>query len=102
MTKAEDFPTDESKTQEHFSAKEVCAIISACKKNGVASFNFRGLALTFGEQPKVTQGWGGRRATGSDDAAVEDEPDLDQLMVEDPEAYERILADQQQDYDEDV
>ncbi len=99
LSKAVDHLADEVNNQVHFSASEICDIIKSCKKHGVSSFKFNGLALTFGDQPKETAAWtnrGGSKRSDLESSEEGESPDLDQLMVEDPGAYERILAEQQE------
>lgn len=80
------------------SAKELCDIIRSCRKNGVSTFKFQGLALEFGDQSKIKDKAVVPKAV--EDDAGDYEPDLDQMMVEDPVAYEKFLSenmDEQED-----
>lgn len=72
------------------SAKEICDIIKTCQRHNVSSFKFHELALEFGEQPKKLAAVVNTPADEQDHS--DSEPDLDQMMVEDPSAYERFLS----------
>lgn len=89
---AEDKPT-----VYQLSAKDVCDIIKSCKKSGVTSFRFGELDLQFGDQPKPAKPGSSSSLAEKDDEQSEDNPDLDQLMVEDPAAYERYVASLEQE-----
>ena len=82
------------------SAKDICDIIKSCQRNGVSSFKFRELVLQFGDQPKRE-----RAAVGTsppvEDSPGDFEPDLDQMMVEDPVAYEKFLSEHMEKQEDD-
>lgn len=73
-------------------AKDICDIIKSCQRNGVSSFKFRELVLEFGDKPKQERAATGSTRTEEEDGPGDFEPDLDQMMVEDPVAYEKFLS----------
>lgn len=85
MTKDLTGPAEASLT-----AKDICDIIKSCKRNSVSSFKFRELVLMFGDNPKQERA--AVASTPGEDGPEDFEPDLDQMMVEDPVAYEKFLS----------
>lgn len=85
--------SDDSSDGGGISAKDLCAIIETAHKHKVSTLKFRGLALEFtpkaDRQKKVEQ----VVPAPGDDELPPSEEDLDQLMVEDPVAFEKWHAD---------
>lgn len=96
-------PAEEA-TDARLSAKGVCDIIRACHKHNVSSLKFEGLALEFGHNNRVANkeaaaAWDKSVVAESEQQDLQDRdydptqhPDFDQLMVENPVEFERMLA----------
>lgn len=99
------------RSTEGLKSKDICAIIKACKQAGVREFRYRGLELKFLEvdpphlaadqrQPEVgvqiierpTQTPEKIEMTTEDEEALR-EMRTQQLMMEDPSAFEQYIAD---------
>lgn len=87
-------------TEASLSAKDICDIIKSCQRNGVSSFKFRELVLQFGDTPRQERAAVAVTPASEDDSG-DYEPDLDQMMVEDPVAYEKFLSEHMEKQEED-
>lgn len=83
------------RTDAKLSAKDVCDIILACHTSNVSSLKFNELALEFGNHSKTEPDPVLEVAAKEAGDRVEPdyEPDLEQLMIDDPVAYEKYLTD---------
>lgn len=84
-------------------AKDVCRIITVCAKNGVSEFRLGDIHLVFGAvdqpsiQPRMVQTKPLETKSISDEAEAQDRLEatktyLDELLISDPLAYEKLLA----------
>jgi hypothetical protein len=76
----------------YVTGKEVCEIIAACKEAGVVSLKYGALELSFipVQNEQVTQYVGNTSAESF--VAPQREPTVEDLLIEDPMAYEKLFA----------
>lgn len=77
--------------------KDVCCIISTCRKSGVSSLSYSGLEVTFGDTEKVKQKKNNKQLEKEIPKIISTQEydikqdQLEEMIITDPVQYEKLM-----------
>ena len=74
------------------SKNDIISIIKQCSKHGVSSLKIQGLELELTSETQHPMPYAPLKKDVEDETPYEEEPDYTTLLIEHPEEYERLVA----------